>query len=684
MRFFGKKQRGKICLYQMSAKRKMSCRQLGFQKQKMKLAKFIIKVLLVCGVLAAANFNAPAFDVSAKDVWLRVQSKNFQLVGNAAEPDLRRAATRLEQFRFVFSQLFPDLKFNSPIPTRVVVFKDKKTFDQFKTIEWANGYFQPGDDINYIVLTIEGDNAENFRTIFHEYTHFLIDNSLGRANIPPWLGEGIAEYYEQFLIENDRKITLGAVNRNHLSLLRQNRFIPLENFFAVDYYSLNKQNKQNAQHFYAQSWLLIHYLLQRNIGASSKLLGQFVDLLRQGKKTKEAFEQVFQMDYVGIEAELKKYLDREKFGGSSVSFKEKLIFDNQMQTFAVAEAEAKALQGDLLYHLSRFDEAEKIFGEALAIDEKSSIANTSLGLVKLHQKKFTEARAFLEKAIQADAQNYLAFFSYAFAISREGMTDYGFATHYNPTDAEIMRENLRKAINLNPNFAESYNLFAFVSFVRNEDLGEAIELIKKALEIAPGNQRYALRLAELYFRQEDFQAARTLAQKIQQTASDDELKIYAENTVRNINSLEQQLADIKNEVKREQRELVSDAPLSEEEITRRREKALLESLNATLRKPKTDEKRLLGYVTNIECQPKQIIFSMKTDTQNFELKSDSFETIALISFDSKLVAAEFGCGEWKKENLAVITFRPNMNAKSKIAGEIVSVEFVPKNFKFLD
>jgi len=643
----------------------------------MKVAKLIIKILLICVVFAAANF-----EVSAKDEWLRIQSKNFQMVGNAAEKDLRRVATKLEQFRVVFTQLFPNMKFNSPIPTRVVVFKDRKTFDQFKPIEWATGYFQPGEDINYIVLTIEGNEAETFPTIFHEYTHFLIDNSLGRANIPPWFNEGIAEYYERFLIENDQKVKLGGLNEAHLRLLKEKNFIPFETFFAVDYYSLHRQSKQGAQLFYAQSWILLHYLLQGNGGARQVQFGKFVDLLMQRNKPKDAFQQAFQSDYATMESELKRYAAQKNFTETIVPFKEKLIFDSQMQVFPVAEAEAKAFQGDLLYHAHRFDEAEKILNEALAIDANSSLANTALGLVKLRQKKFSEAKTYLEKAIPADSQNYLVFFSYAFVLSREGMTDYGFSSGYSAVNAEKIRENLCKAINLNPNFAESYNLFAFINVVRNEELDEAIEMIKKALAIAPGNQWYALRLAELYFRQEDFSAARGLAQKILQTASTDELKIYAENTVRNINSLEKQLEDIKN-YKKQENDAVSDTPLSEDEIARRREKAMLESLNATLRMPKRDEKRLLGYLLKVDCQPKQIVFSVKMDNQIFELKSDSFDTIALVSFESKLVDAEFGCGIMKKENFAVITFRPSADAKSKIAGEIVSVEFVPKTFRFL-
>ena len=208
----------------------------------MKFSRFIFCLALFGVILAAANT-----DVSAKDEWFRVQSKNFQLVGNASEKDLRRVATKFEQFRYVFAQLFPRMNFNSPIPTRVIVFKDEKSFKSFSSIEWAAGYFQPGDDINYIVFSTEGEKEDTYRVIFHEYTHFLIDNSLGRSNIPPWFNEGIAEYYEQFLIENDQKITLGGLNDNHLALLQQNKFIPLETLFGIDYYSLHRQKKQSAK-----------------------------------------------------------------------------------------------------------------------------------------------------------------------------------------------------------------------------------------------------------------------------------------------------------------------------------------------------------------------------------------------------------------------------------------------------
>jgi tetratricopeptide (TPR) repeat protein len=170
------------------------------------------------------------------------------------------------------------------------------------------------------------------------------------------------------------------------------------------------------------------------------------------------------------------------------------------------------------------------------------------------------------------------------------MTEYGFASNFTTADAVKIRANLRRAITLNPNFAESYNLYTFVNVVRNEEIDESIALINKALEIAPGNQWYAIRLAELNMRKENFTEARDIALKVMQTASDDRQKIYAENTFRTINSLEAQLFAVKNYKKRPDPEEVTDEPMSDEEIARRRAKAMLESLNETLRRPQTGEK----------------------------------------------------------------------------------------------
>ncbi len=620
---------------------------------------------------------------------MRVRSKHFQLIGNAAEKDIRQVGVKLEQFREVFRQIFSNFNFNSPIPTNVVVFRDGNTFRNFKPVnddgtprDWVAGYFQSGEDVNYIVLSTEGEKAHPYSTIFHEYVHFLVSNDIGRTNAPPWFNEGLAEYYETFQIEDDQKVLLGIKRDSHLHLLQKNKLIPFETFFNMDNHTLHRQGKDGVGLFYAQAWALMHYLMQGNAGARNPQLNKFIELVLNGKTPKQAFIEAFQTDYATIENELKKYVEQKTYRTSTINLKNKLVFENEIQVSPVSEAEAKAVLGDLLYHTNRLPEAAALLEEALKLDGGSSLANASLGLVKMQQEKFEEAEKYLEKAVALDNKNYLAHFQYAFVLSREGMTDFGFVSGYDRAQTDKMRESLKRAIALNPNFAESYNLYAFVSVVRNEAIDEAFDYINKALKLAPGNQWYSMRLAELYSRKEDFTNARRIAQKIFETAPDDRLRVYAKGTINNINSYEAQLENIKNNRQRMESD-VTDQPLTEEELARLNEKVMRESINYYLRRPKAFEKRVLGFLTKIECTAEEVIYTMKVDNRHLQLRSENFDSLFLMTYDRDMSDGQIGCGTIKKDSFAVIIYRPFDDAKTKIAGEIVSIEFVPKNFKFL-
>jgi hypothetical protein len=126
-----------------------------------------------------------AFASSLTDTWLSLRSRNFFLVGNASEREMRRVAVRLEQFRHAFSQLASRASFDSPVPTTVIVFKNDSSFRPYKPL-YNNrpaslaGLFQSGDDMNYIALAVGGSSVGNdpFAIIFHEYVHLLTRNNI--------------------------------------------------------------------------------------------------------------------------------------------------------------------------------------------------------------------------------------------------------------------------------------------------------------------------------------------------------------------------------------------------------------------------------------------------------------------------------------------------------------------------
>ena len=628
-----------------------------------------------------------ASGAQAKDEWIKLRSKNFQLFGNASREEIRQVAVKMEKFREAFRQISGKESLGSPIPTNIIVFENEESFRDYqpasreeKFNDPAISKFQGGEDVNYIALSIKGDKIKTFRTIFHEHAHFLFDNNFGRANTPAWLNEGLAEYYETAQIEDDRNATLGAQNDEHLRLLRQNKPIPLETFFGFNYYSLNLRSEENVRIFYAQAWALIHYLLHGKDGARNGQFNKFVGLLQNGKPSKEALREAFQVDFAALEREMAEYIFSQKTFGTIVLTQDKLRSDDEKQSSPLKKAEARAILGDLLFYKNRLETAAGYLEEALKLDADESLANSTLGLVRMRQKNFAEAKKYLEKAVKLDEKNYLAHYRYAYALSREGMSEYGFVSGYDFESAEKMRGALKKAMALNPNFAPSYDLYAFISLVRNEEIAKVEEYLDMALALAPGNQWFQLRSAETYMRREDFTNARRIALKVFQSAPTEEIHIYAQNRINFINSLEAQLLALRNYDDRLRNE-VPDKILTDEEFARLRELAILESINKGLRKPRTNEIRVLGYLTKIECGEYGIEYFVKVNKNILKLRSKDFENLTLVSFAREMNNANVGCETIKNEIFAVITYQPNKNQTAD--GEILSIEFVPQNFKFL-
>ncbi|MEO6589600.1 MAG: tetratricopeptide repeat protein [Pyrinomonadaceae bacterium] len=637
-----------------------------------------------------------ASQVSAKDIWINVRSKHFNLIGNASEKDIRGVATKLEQFRETFHQIFPKAKFNASIGTNVVVFKSDSAYNPFKpkradgkVDKWIAGYFQPGEDLNYITLSTDGDKEDAYGTIFHEYVHFLLDTNFGKSEVPPWFNEGLAEYYQTFKIENDQKVSLGLLQDGHLQLLQQNKLIPLETFFKINNYSLHQNGNHSRSIFYAQAWALVHYLIQGNKGVNNTAMNTFLNLVMKNVEPEKAFQQAFQRDYAAMEKELEKYVRQRNFTGTSVMLKDKLVFDAEMTTAPLSEAEANAYLGDLLYHTNETADAEKYLQTALALDANSVMANTSFGLVKMRQRKFAEAKNFLEKAIAGDAKNHYAHYNYAYVLSREDMDESGFTLGYAPEKAALMRRSLQKAIELKPDFTESYRLMAFVNLVNNENLDESLALLKKGLTYQPGNQDYALLEAQILLRQEKFAEARTIADKLAKTAGEQYMRANAENILRAINQVE----TAKNNYQKQADEISSSnesatAPtlvrrsnINEEDRGKIREESIIDSLNQMIEKPKTGEQQLVGYIVKITCPNGTVEYSVKTETETMTLASKDFVSLSVVAMTPEAENYQIGCNADLQTARAVITYRLSAGTKSKSKGDVIAVYFVPKTFR---
>jgi tetratricopeptide (TPR) repeat protein len=623
--------------------------------------------------------------VTAKDTWISVRSKNFHVIGNSSEKDTRRVATKLEQFRDVFTRLLPGLKFETNTPTTVVAFKSKSSYKPFNPRNSA-GYFQSGEDVNYITLTTESNDDTPFSVIYHEYVHLLLNNN--SKGVPLWFNEGLAEYYSTFRVEDDQKVFLGDLIPNHILYLRQEKMLPLRALFAVDHSSPHYNETSKRGVFYAQSWTLLHYLLVGNNSQRASQLPRFLQLLNAKQPLDAAFQQAFQTTPEALEKELRKYVEGNDFKVRVYTANEKMEFNAAAQAVTLSEADAQGYLGDLLLHTRDYKGAEERLQAALALSPQHAMANASLGLLRTRQNRFNEALSLLQKAAQADSQNYLVHYYYAFALSRVGLDANNLVGQYAPESVALMRSELAQAIKLAPTFPSSYSLLAFVNLVAGTQLEESAELLKRALTLAPGRQDLAFMLAQVYLRQQRFTLARETLEPLIQQSADAATRRNAADLLEIIKRLEEVQNDGGMVIgapefgPRPQRKGdglpdLGDKTPSPEEL---RNAAIREAL----RPVGAGESRVQGWFTRLECDNRSVVyFHLRGEKQNYKIRAFNLSAIQLIAY-TELAGGNLGCGPRKSEENVIITFRPATeakDAKAKIDGDAVAVELVPKDFK---
>ena len=248
---------------------------------------------------------------SAAGAWTSVRSKNFLLIGDADEKDIRAVAIGLEQFRHALRQIYPGLKLPDAVETRIMVFRDAASYRDFKpkrtdgTLDdTVAGFFVPGDDVNYITLSA-GDRSDPLATAAHEYFHAVLDANYRHREIPPWLNEGLAEYFQTIRIAADKGVTLGTPRTDGFNLLRRTAAIPLKNLIETDGEQLSSMADQPRSLFYAEAAALVHYLMQASAGTPDVRLGKFLSLLDDKESGEKVFQKTFQKGYADTETALR-------------------------------------------------------------------------------------------------------------------------------------------------------------------------------------------------------------------------------------------------------------------------------------------------------------------------------------------------------------------------------------------
>jgi Tfp pilus assembly protein PilF len=494
---------------------------------------------VLCTLAMSTSVGRSEIDPVVQQHWVETRSSHFHVYSTGPAQEVFRLSARLEQFRDAYAQLAGPQAVTSP-PIIVLAFPDVASMQAFlpqyqgKPISLA-GFFKRGSDENLIVLALAGQNSGSMHVIFHEYTHLLLRQN---ENIwPLWLQEGMAEIYSTFDAAG-HDVRFGLPIQHHLHYLADHPLVPLHDLFAVSHDSPEYNESELQGVFYAESWLLTHYLM---LGGNPQYKARFKNLtafLRLGQKPDQAFTNAFGVSLATVEEELRHYVTAEQFDSIRCVVRNDLSAARAVATRPIGPVETYFHLGDELMRIGRYDAAGEYFTQAQKLAPASPLPFEGLGLLAAQQKKSDEAVRWLGESLQKGSTDFLA--HYVYARERYHLSAHD-GEHYSRLDKTLeddIRGNLEKAVSLMPDFGPAHELLGFFEMVQGEDLTLAKQQLQRAIQLDPGNQWYMLSLAQAEMAGHDPTAARRTLEPLRLPYVDADLRTQADKMYREIANLE--------------------------------------------------------------------------------------------------------------------------------------------------
>jgi tetratricopeptide (TPR) repeat protein len=424
-------------------------------------------LVFLAGLVLSA---APA---AAAETWVAARSPHFAVVTNGGERQARRVAHQFEQIRALFQAGFK-VRLDPGRPFVILAVKDEASMRELAPWYWERrggvrpaGLFARGSDKHYVLMRLDLDDTEQpYHVLYHEYVHLV--TSLNYCRLPLWLSEGLAEFYATAEIDEE-SVRWGRIQAWHVHQLREGSLLPLADLLAADHGSRFYNEGSRATMFYAQSAVLTHYLMLGSRERSGQL-SAFAKLLIEDVPEDEAFRRTLG-DAKQLEKEVRAYVARFMFQGLKAPAK---LEAQAIRSYALSPADAAAIRGDFLARQGRAREARKLLEEAARLAPDLSVAYESLGLLELRDGRNQEAARHLARSVELFPQNYLAL--YHSATVGEAKT---------PEERARREKDLRRVIELNPQFPLAYARLARLLSTDDGKGEEALGLARRASELDP-------------------------------------------------------------------------------------------------------------------------------------------------------------------------------------------------------
>lgn len=262
--------------------------------------------LLACATLAHAGETR------------RFKSASYDITTDLPDEQAKEVADHMDAVHAEYTRRFSAYGKRNAEALRLWVFETQQGYMDFLEEQGTSGqgsggmFFHGGKSTGLASFLGNRPMPVMLETLRHEGLHQFMYQRIG-DNLPPWLNEGMAEWFG-YALPKRRGFEMGLADPGAIQHLRkaaaENRLLPLETLLTMSKVEWNQRVRDgNASVQYDQAWSVVHFLAFAEGGRYQGILDSMLRSFWMGMDAERAVRTAVGSDLAPMEAAWRKYLD---------------------------------------------------------------------------------------------------------------------------------------------------------------------------------------------------------------------------------------------------------------------------------------------------------------------------------------------------------------------------------------
>jgi Protein of unknown function (DUF1570) len=244
---------------------------------------------------------------SAAQELQQFRSRSYLIHTNLTRDEVRAFGKHMDTVYAQYEERFREFHTRSKAQMPLYLLRTEDQYQRFMTsqnIDATNTggmfFFSPTSQ-GLATWTQGRSRSQAFQVLQHEGFHQFAFNRLGRE-LPTWINEGLAQYFEDAIIVGDH-MTTGLANARRVEQVRR----ALESRTAIDFAWLVgisadqwsdtlRGEPDRAALMYAQSWSVVFFLIHGENDRYQPAFARYLQKVSAGRDSQTAFREVFGED----------------------------------------------------------------------------------------------------------------------------------------------------------------------------------------------------------------------------------------------------------------------------------------------------------------------------------------------------------------------------------------------------